>query len=96
MNWRTTRRRHLFVGSALARIARSPPSPFFKNVQCVRETEISVEQQRPCWSCNQYILIARSPPDLCVRPVGEGAQLDARWSREYRAVMMRRMKRGLV
>ena len=23
----------------------APPSPFFKNVQCVRETEILVEQQ---------------------------------------------------
>ena len=25
----------------------APPSPFFKNVQCVRETEILVEQQPP-------------------------------------------------
>jgi len=25
----------------------APPSPFFKNVQCVRETEIPVEQQPP-------------------------------------------------
>ena len=25
----------------------APPSPFFKNVKCVRETEILVEQQPP-------------------------------------------------
>ena len=25
----------------------APPSPFFKNVQCVRETEIQIEQQPP-------------------------------------------------
>jgi len=25
----------------------APPSPFFKNVECVRETEIQLEQQPP-------------------------------------------------
>ena len=36
-----------YVGGVLTPSYKVPPSPFFKNVPCVRETEILVEQQPP-------------------------------------------------